>query len=320
MKKRKSRWKKSTVRAVVAAVLAITLCLQPCMSVAAGYFITDPATMLTRYVEDDGSFGEFQWVQIPYGYVNQGRWVYIGPKGYIITEDCSVPGPVIDMGDGVFAVDQRVRSAIGAEGQQPVFSVPVGKQRDLQYAGTRQMLDAIPLYPDATTGSAELDALLEQIFAQIITPDMDTHDKLKACYDYLITTFFDPRYEEGVPVYENVPNMGMFSTYSDASLLFFSGNGVCDNFSAAFAVMSWKLGVPMYIASGYTSKSDGGYTPHAWCQLDGADGTVYVFDPHIDYLLALRSGKTSSYVRFGAPSSKVAGKYTDITMIFDKVK
>lgn len=316
----KSRWKKQTGRLIIAALLAVTLCLEPCMSVSAGHFITDPATMLTRYQEDDGSYGEYQWVQIPYGYMNQGRWVYIGPEGYIITEDCAVPGPVIDMGNGVFAVDQRVRSATGVDGQQPVFSVP-STQKDLQYAGTRKMLDAIPLYPDATTGSAELDALLDQIFAAIITPDMDTHDKLKACYDYLIITFFDPRYEEGgTPFYENMPWMDMFSTYSDASTLFFSGNGVCDHFAAAFAVMSWKLGVPMYIAGGYTSKSGGGYTPHAWCQLDGADGTVYVFDPHIDYLLALRSGKTSSYVRFGVPSSKVAGKYTDVSMIFDKVK
>lgn len=313
------KMRKITGRAVMAAVLAVVLCLQPCMSVAAGHFITDPATMLTRYVEDDGTFGEFQWVQIPSGYMNQGRWVYIGPQGYIITEDCAVPGPVIDMGNGVFAVDQRVRSATGAEGQQPLFSVQ-SAQRDLQYAGTRQMLDAIALYPDASTGSAELDALLDQIFAQIITPDMDTHDKLKACYDYLMTTFFDPRYEEGAVSYENVPGMDIFSTNFDAAVLFFSGSGVCDNFAAAFAVMSWKIGVPMYIAGGYTSRSGGGYTPHAWCQLDGADGTVYIFDPHIDYLLALRSGKTSSYARFGAPSSKVAGKYTDVTMIFDKVK
>lgn len=103
------KMRKITGRAVMAAVLAVVLCLQPCMSVAAGHFITDPATMLTRYVEDDGTFGEFQWVQIPSGYMNQGRWVYIGPQGYIITEDCAVPGPVIDMGNGVFAVDQRGR-------------------------------------------------------------------------------------------------------------------------------------------------------------------------------------------------------------------
>lgn len=319
MKNGERRWKRCTVRAVVAAVLAVTLCLEPCMSVSAGHFITDPATMASRYQEDDGTFAEFKWVQIPNGYWNQGRWVYIGPQGYIITEDCAVPGPVIDMGNGVFAVDQRVRSATGVEGQQPVFSVP-GTQKDLQYAGTRQMLDALPLYPDATTGSAELDAILDQIFAQIITPDMDTHDKLKACYDYLITVIFDPRYEEGVATYENVPVMDMSSTNFNAATLFFSGSGVCDHFSAAFAVMAWKIGVPMYIAGGYTSKSGGGYTPHAWCQLDGADGTIYVFDPHIDYLLALRSGKTSSYVRFGVPAAKVPGKYVDISMIFDKVK
>lgn len=319
---RKDSTKKSSRlmgRAVLATVLAVFFCLTPCMSVSAGRFITDPETMLTRYQQDDGSFAEFQWVQIPGGYINQGRWVYTGPEGYIITEDCVAPCPVIAGEDGVFTVDQRVRSSTGVEGQQPVFSVQ-GTQKDLQYAGTRKMLDAIPLYPDASTGSAELDARLEQIFAQIITPDMDTHDKLKACYDYLITTFFDPRYEEGVPFYEKMPMTEMFSTCADASTLLFSGSGVCDHFSAAFAVMSWKIGVPMYIAGGYTSKSGGGYTPHAWCQLDGPDGKVYVFDPHIDYLLALRSGKNTSYVRFGVPASGVAGKYVDVSRIFDRVR
>lgn len=311
-------FKGSMSKVILAVTLSITLWLGCYMNVSAGHFITDPEIMVSRYQEDDGTFAEFKWVQIPYGYMNQGRWVYIGPQGYVITEDCAAPCPIINSGDGVYTVDQRVRSATGVEGQQPLFSV-VSTQKDIRYTGLRQMLDAIPLYPDATTGSAELDAKLNQIFDQIITPGMDTHDKLKACYDYLIATIFDPRYEERVPSYENVPMLDIFSTNFNAAILFFSGSGVCDNFSAAFAVMAWKIGVPMYIAGGYTSKSGGGYTPHAWCQLDGADGTVYVFDPHIDYRLALRSGKSTSYVRFGVPAAKVAGKYTDVNRIFDKL-
>lgn len=312
------RWGRAVGRALTAAALAVTLFAGTCMSACAGQFITDPATMCSRYQEDDGSFAEFKWVQIS-GYFNSGRWVYIGPQGYVITEDCVSPCPVIPSADGVYMVDQRVRSVTGAAGQQPVFSMP-STQKDIQYRGLRQALDAIPLYPDATTGSPEMDAMLDQIFAQIITPDMDTHDKLRACYDYLIVNTFDPRYEEGEASYENVPVTDIFSTNFDAAILFYSGSGVCDNFAAAFAVMAWRIGVPMYIANGDTSSSRGGYTPHAWCQLDGADGTVYIFDPHIDYGIALRAGKASSYVRFGAPAARVAGKYTGITRIFDKVK
>lgn len=305
-------------RAVTAAVLAAVLFTGTCMSASAGQFITDPVTQRSRYQEDDGSFAEFKWVQLT-GFFNNGRWVYVGPQGYVVTSDCATPCPVIPGADGTYMVDQRVRSVTGAEGQQPVFSLP-STQKDIQYKGLRQALDAIPLYPDATTGSPELDAKLDQIFAQIIIPDMDTHDKLKACYDYLIVNAFDPRYEAGQVSYDNVPMIDIFSTNFDAALLFYSGSGVCDNFSAAFAVMAWKIGVPMYIAGGNTGKSGGGYTPHAWCQLDGADGTVYIFDPHIDYSLALRAGKPSSYARFGVPAARVAGKYTGVSEIFDKVR
>lgn len=222
--------------------------------------------------------------------------------------------------DGSVIIDKRVRSVTGAEGQQPVLSAP-SSQKDIRYKGLRQTLDAIPLYPDATTGYPELDAILDQIFAQIITPEMDTHDKLKACYDYLIVNISDPRYEEGVPydfVMVNTPVNDLSSTYHDAATLYISGAGVCDHFSAAFAVMAWKLGVPMYVAGGQTSSTRGGYTPHAWCQLDGADGTTYIFDPHIDYLMAIRSGGAPSYQRFGATQAQMAGKYI-VEEVFDKV-
>lgn len=313
--------KKMMWKTAVAAVLAVILCLQPCMSVSAGSFITDPETMLTRYKEDDGSYGEFKWVQIPYGYTNAGRWVYIGPEGYIIAKDYAFPGEVFRSGEASYGVDERIRSAaISMSGEQPVFSVASAK-KDIMYAGTRQMLDAIPLYPDMSTGFPVFDDMLNQVFAAIITPDMDTHDKLKACYDYLIATFTDPRYDKGEFDYNKALTNDIFDTYFGATALFFSGSGVCDDFSAAFTVMAWKIGVPMYLVTGQTRKAGGGYTPHTWCQLDGTDGKVYVFDPHLDYQLALRAGKkASSYVRFGIPVEKVAGKYVDVTAIYDIVK
>lgn len=273
-----------------------------------------------RCYEDDGSIGANKWAQN-----DRGGWLYFGPDGTNLTGECDRIYPVGVGSDGSIYVDFRMRSVTGQPGQQPVLSMP-GTGKDIRYKGLRQMLDSIPLYPDATTGIPELDAMLDQIFAQIITPDMDTHDKLKACYDYLILNMKDGRYEE------LGPDEGMVITFSfddgseepavsgtcqNAYDLLQGGVGVCDTYSACFAVMAWKLGLPMYIAGGETSRSGGGYTPHAWCQLDGPDGTTYVFDPHVDYLITLRGGGAPSNVRFGPTHAQVAGKYAHIDSIFD---
>ena len=127
--------------------------------------------------------------------------------------------------------------------------------------------------------------MLDNIFAQIITPDMDTHDKLKACHDYIVRNMKDERYEE-VGDWEDVSvadrELDLYSTtYVEAYAALASGIGVCDTYSAVFAAMAWKLGLPMYMVSGAVTTSGGGYTPHVWCQLDAPDGTVYIFDPHI---------------------------------------
>lgn len=74
----------------------------------------------------------------------------------------------------------------------------------------------------------------------------------------------------------------------------------------AFATMAWKLGVPMYLVVGATSTTKGGYTPHVWCQMDAPDGTVYVFDPHIDYLNTLRGSGAPGNVRFGPTQAQAS--------------
>ncbi len=213
----------------------------------------------TVCLEDGGGFVVNEWVQSDWG-----EWFYFGPDGLAFVWNCKEPCLIASWPDGTLYADKRVRNAAGQPGQQPAFSVP-GTQGDIRYKGLWQMLD--------------------NIFAQIITPDMDTHDKLKACHDYIVRNMKDERYEE-VGDWKDVSvadrELDLYSTtYVEAYAALASGIGVCDTYSAVFAAMAWKLGLPMYMVSGAVTTSGGGYTPHVWCQLDAPDGTVYIFDPHI---------------------------------------
>lgn len=312
-------WGKSTMKKMTKRVLAMmtSFCL------LAGTSITASAeTVVWDFnvgglccKEEDGTLAANKWVHDDFS----GLWFYFEENGLALVAYQKQPCPILPGPDGTLYADARVRSATGQPGQQPIFSMP-SAQRDLRYKGLRQTLDSMPLYPDAATSMPELDAMLDNIFSQIITPDMDTHDKLKACYDYLICNIKDSRYEEvGDEVFTYEINIGpdVLNTYNTAYVTLLTKIGVCDNFSATFATMAWKLGLPMYIVGGSTTKSGGGYTPHAWCQMDGPDGTVYVFDPHIDYLLTLRGNGALSNARFGPTQAQVAGKYAQVDILFD---
>lgn len=298
----------------LAAVTAVFMIAGSSMTAMAGRVVYDANIGSVCCKEEDGSLGVNKWEQDDLGY-----WYYFGPDGMLLLGGLEQPCPIVVGPDGNVYADNRIRSTTGQPGQQPVFSVQ-SAQKDLRYKGLRQTLDSMPLYPDATTNMPEFDALLDNIFAQIITPDMDTHDKLKACYDYLILNVKDGRYEDTSDLdwsYNLTPGPNVWPTCATGSVTLFTGLGVCDLYSAAFATMAWKIGLPMYLVSGSTSKAGGGYTPHVWCQMDAPDGTVYVFDPHIDYLNTLRGKGEPSNVRFGATQAQVAGKYAGISAVYD---
>ena len=312
--KRQTWGKKMMAVTMAAATLAGTP-----MTALAGDVTWDPATDLFYYT--GGTLSGDQWI-----HDDNYDWIYFGADGVSLSYCYDKIYPLKAGPNGYLYADKRVRSATGEPGQQPIFSMP-STQKDIRYQGVRQMLDSIPLYPDATTHDPELDAMLDYIFAHIITPEMDTHDKLKACYDFLIINISDSRYEDR-PGWGTPTPWAVFAEDNDSSYLdseYYSltyilagemlqwGDGVCDHFSACFAVMAWKIGVPMYIASGEVSSG----APHNWCQLDGPDGVTYVFDPHIDYLNTLRGSGAISYSRFGATQAQMAGKYKKISAIKD---
>lgn len=173
---------------------------------------------------------------------------------------------------------------------------------DLRYNGLRAALDAIPLIPQ-NTGIPEIDNYLDQVLALITTSEMDTHDKLKACYDHLIATIS----------YGSPENYGLYwwiyGEYGGGYAAMIEGLGVCDDYSSAFCMLANKIGVPMKVVGGQTHTTDDRFTGHAWCELDMGNGTVYIFDPQVEDAIAGRQGGRISYLRFGGTTAQLADKY-----------
>lgn len=139
------------------------------------------------------------------------------------------------------------------------------------------------------------------LLAQITTPEMDTHDKLRACYDYLI-------HHTVYGVSNNAAYYWLMGQAGAGYGCLVEGMGVCDDYSAAFSILARRIGVPIYTTGGMTHKSGGGYTPHAWCEYIAADGTGYIFDPQIEDNIATKQGSIS-YLRFGGTYAQLADKY-----------
>ena len=173
---------------------------------------------------------------------------------------------------------------------------------DIRYTGLRAALDAVPLTPQ-NMGIAEIDTYLDQVLALITTPEMDTHDKLKACYDYLIAAI----------TYGISDNYAQYwwtyGAYGGGYIAMIEGVGVCDDYSSAFCMLANKIGVPMTTVSGQTHTTNDSFTPHTWCELDMGNGTVYIFDPQVEDAIAGRQGGRISYLRFGGTTVQLADKY-----------
>ena len=145
---------------------------------------------------------------------------------------------------------------------------------------------------------------IDKVFASIFKDGMTTYDKVKACYDYLINNC---SYGHNEYVMDYIDAYFYGYTYEVRTYGILKGKiGVCDDYSAAFATMMQALGLNCYVVGGQTSKSGGGYTGHAWCEMN-IDGTIYVFDPQVEDNIA-KGGKIKDY-RFGKKYEQVPGKY-----------
>lgn len=157
-----------------------------------------------------------------------------------------------------------------------------------------------PFRSDFTPAYEEID----KVFATIFTDGMTTYDKVKACYDYLINNC---SYGNNEVMMDYIDYYFYGYSYEVRTYGMLKGKiGVCDDYSSTFATMMQAIGLNCYLVGGQTSKSGGGYTGHAWCEMN-LNGTIYVFDPQVEDNIA--KGGAIKYYRFGKTYEQVPGKY-----------
>ncbi len=125
-----------------------------------------------------------------------------------------------------------------------------------------------------TCGDAELDTLVADILARLITenPDMDKLQLLRQCQIYCRDTFEYLRrssYAFGLTGWE----------IKDAKDIINTGRGNCYGFAAAFWALARGLGYEAYAISG-TCLSDN--QPHSWVMIP-FDGEEFFFDPEWEW-------------------------------------
>ncbi len=161
----------------------------------------------------------------------------------------------------------------------------------------RRLINSATLRP-YVSDHPELDAAVNALFDELFAPGMDTYDKVKACYDWLIanTSYKRPYHEQS-------------GNFQCAYQVIRDGIGTCNCYSNAFAVMMRYIGLECYVAEGSTTASGGGYTGHEWTTVKIGD-SFYVFDPQVEDAIAGRNGGTVNYVRFCLPEPHSKYRYS----------
>ena len=182
--------------------------------------------------------------------------------------------------------------------EQETTTKALDKTSNLEKIINSQKLN--PFRSDFTPAYEEID----KVFAKIFTDGMTTYDKVKACYDYLIKNC---SYGHNETMMEYIDYYFYGYNYEVSTYGILKGKiGVCDDYSAAFATMMQAIGLNCYVVGGQTNLASGGYTGHAWCEMN-LNGTIYVFDPQVEDNIA--KGGAIKYYRFGKTYDQVKSKY-----------
>lgn len=133
-----------------------------------------------------------------------------------------------------------------------------------------------------TTGDNELDLNLNALAEQLTTPSMTRDQQLRALYNYCRDSFSylkRPLVESG--------STGWEPEYASSFLALKKGN--CYSFSAMFSLLAREIGQPAYtVVGGLGQKA----SPHGWVEIK-LDGTVYLFDPQLEWRYVHDYGRKS---------------------------
>lgn len=149
-------------------------------------------------------------------------------------------------------------------------------------ASAQDRFNAAPLNP-MQTNDPQLDAQIAQLLGRIVTQDMQTYDKVRACYDYVIT-----HAKYGTPTFMlDEQQMMHYRSMTDAWIVLFSkellrtGVGVCNDYAALFLVLTRAIGLDCYYIGGNTTNTKGETKGHMWNVIT-VDGTDYLFDTQVE--------------------------------------
>lgn len=152
----------------------------------------------------------------------------------------------------------------------------------------RILLNSAELRP-YRTDNEDLENFLNVLCAELFHEGMDTYDRVKACYDWLV----DRTYYRSPNHWDNAKNYWLC-----AYQCMVDGYGTCNCYSAAFTAMMRHIGLECYVVTGSTTANEGGYTGHDWTTIC-INGKWYIFDPQVEDAIAGRTrSKEVTYIRF----------------------
>lgn len=161
----------------------------------------------------------------------------------------------------------------------------------------KQVINNAPLNP-MRTNDADLDKIIDDIFAQIITDDMTTYEKTRALFNYLVQTN-EYGYLLAIKTQTSYVSLYDVDVVTRAKTIFKYKTGTCIDFAAAFMCLTRRIGLNCYMVQGRITDLNGKTYHHGWNTIR-VDGIDYTFDSQADFRVRQRDEKgETKFVNFG---------------------
>jgi len=185
-----------------------------------------------------------------------------------------------------------------------VFACVPAIQAATPAANSIDILNSAPLAPQKT-GDPAIDAKVEALLTEFRKSTTDTYGLVKACYDYLINNVSYSTRGHSVP---NLQTNGSIprNVLVDAHQTLFDHVGSCNDYAAAFIVMTRAIGLESYDFSGQTRAAKGGFIGHVWAEIR-INGVFYIFDAQVEDNVA--KGGEIRYMYFCKTESEMRDRY-----------
>ncbi len=161
----------------------------------------------------------------------------------------------------------------------------------------KKIINNAPLNP-MQTNDPDLDKIIDEIFAKIITDDMTTYEKTRVLFDYLVQNN-EYGYLAAVGTQTSYVSLYDVDVVTRAKTIFKYKRGTCIDFAAAFMCLTRRIGLNCYMVQGRITDLNGKTYHHGWNTIR-VDGVDYTFDSQADFRVRQRdaNGRTK-FVNFG---------------------